>query len=243
MNPQPVSLADELRKLGEQLKDSYCGHQMGHCTCQTGRNQAAKELSALLAQHAVAEPPWKCKANRTADPPQDCDWPGCGCDPYANKVLEAIEESGFKIVRAPHAVEQPKLTGLERKVIDAAKRKRQIELGDVDNAIEELGDAIDALDAATDALLTSPVAPPPQIKEKSNESKSRKHIQRDDSQTRQTKTPEAETSPQEVDNWKCENCGAALCYHENCHSCGPFCHECAERFGPPVAPPLRKETK
>jgi hypothetical protein len=26
--------------------------------------------------------------------PQDCDWPVCGCDPYANKVIEALDESG-----------------------------------------------------------------------------------------------------------------------------------------------------
>lgn len=36
----------------------------------------------------------KCRANRTADPPQDCDWPWCGCDPAADKVIEALEEQG-----------------------------------------------------------------------------------------------------------------------------------------------------
>ena len=35
---------------------------------------------------------WTCKARRTADPPEDCDWPNCGCDPYADKVLAALEE-------------------------------------------------------------------------------------------------------------------------------------------------------
>jgi hypothetical protein len=34
-----------------------------------------------------------CKARQGAtDPPQDCDWPNCGCDPYADKVLAALEE-------------------------------------------------------------------------------------------------------------------------------------------------------
>lgn len=37
---------------------------------------------------------WKCPASATADPPQDCDWPVCGCDPIANKVIEALEEQG-----------------------------------------------------------------------------------------------------------------------------------------------------
>lgn len=36
---------------------------------------------------------WRCKANRTADPPQDCDWPFCGCDPYASKVVDAVAEA------------------------------------------------------------------------------------------------------------------------------------------------------
>jgi len=42
-----------------------------------------------------------CKAkagNNHAGEQSDCDWPACGCDPYAQKVLDAIDESGFKIV-------------------------------------------------------------------------------------------------------------------------------------------------
>lgn len=41
---------------------------------------------------------WKCKAQRTADPPQDCDWPFCCCDPHAQRVFEGIQESGKTIV-------------------------------------------------------------------------------------------------------------------------------------------------
>ena len=37
---------------------------------------------------------WQCKAQRTADPPQDCDWPVCGCDPQAQRVIDALDESG-----------------------------------------------------------------------------------------------------------------------------------------------------
>jgi hypothetical protein len=39
--------------------------------------------------------PWKCKANPTADPPQDCDFPFCGCDPNAINVIETLQESGW----------------------------------------------------------------------------------------------------------------------------------------------------
>jgi len=43
---------------------------------------------------------WKCKARTSSLPdPQDCDWPQCGCDPIATKVLDDIEASGFEIVR------------------------------------------------------------------------------------------------------------------------------------------------
>jgi hypothetical protein len=53
--------------------------------------------------HSVAKPEslgWKCGARNTSSEPQDCDWPFCSCDPAANKVMAAIEESGFSIVRS-----------------------------------------------------------------------------------------------------------------------------------------------
>ena len=37
----------------------------------------------------------KCMAMNAADPPQDCDWPFCGCDPVAAKVVETLQESGL----------------------------------------------------------------------------------------------------------------------------------------------------
>jgi len=44
-----------------------------------------------------------CKAIWNATPdPQDCGWPACGCDPYANKVISALEESGSIVGRAEH---------------------------------------------------------------------------------------------------------------------------------------------
>lgn len=43
----------------------------------------------------------KARANGTAggNDPQDCDWPWCGCDPLADRVLAAISEQGLKIVK------------------------------------------------------------------------------------------------------------------------------------------------
>jgi hypothetical protein len=40
----------------------------------------------------------KCKAQPTADPPQDCNWPWCGCDPAVDKVLAAIQESDMALI-------------------------------------------------------------------------------------------------------------------------------------------------
>jgi hypothetical protein len=40
---------------------------------------------------------WECKARPwiKSDPPQDCDWPTCGCDPAASKVIAALQEQGL----------------------------------------------------------------------------------------------------------------------------------------------------
>ena len=58
---------------------------------------AAQEQYAQAAESLR----WKCGARQRNIGPevQDCDWPVCGCDPYASKVLDAIAESGFRIVR------------------------------------------------------------------------------------------------------------------------------------------------
>ena len=46
---------------------------------------------------------FECKARYSGtaggNPPQDCDWPMCGCDPVANRVLSSIHESGLEIVK------------------------------------------------------------------------------------------------------------------------------------------------
>lgn len=44
---------------------------------------------------------WTCAARKQGtvfgNDPADCDWPMCGCDPYANKVVEALQESGLLV--------------------------------------------------------------------------------------------------------------------------------------------------
>ena len=53
-------------------------------------------MTALDREQAeAARISWRCKAQRTADPPQDCDWPLCGCDDYANRVIAVLDEIGM----------------------------------------------------------------------------------------------------------------------------------------------------
>jgi hypothetical protein len=49
---------------------------------------AAKILNAL--KEDLGGPAQKCNADMWADPPRDCDFPFCGCDPSANAALEAV---------------------------------------------------------------------------------------------------------------------------------------------------------
>jgi len=54
---------------------------------------AIRQLQALTQEQTG----WQCGARAKTDPPQDCGWPTCGCDPYAQKVLDAIsEQTGWR---------------------------------------------------------------------------------------------------------------------------------------------------
>jgi hypothetical protein len=48
-----------------------------------------------------------CKVRRAGktDPPQDCDWPFCGCDPHADKVIAHLQECNM--LREKVAQEEP----------------------------------------------------------------------------------------------------------------------------------------
>lgn len=42
-------------------------------------------------------PGWQCAGRKQSLPePGECDWPSCGCDPHATKVIEALIEQGWK---------------------------------------------------------------------------------------------------------------------------------------------------
>lgn len=82
----------------------------GHADLNNGRSSRASQVGRELEEAGFESGPsdpsstrsgrWVCAARQrgiTLDP-QDCDWPVCGCDPLANKVLDTIAESGFVIV-------------------------------------------------------------------------------------------------------------------------------------------------
>lgn len=57
----------------------------------------AAKITAGQNTQITEQPDWTCAARKGsagANDPQDCDWPVCGCDPYANKVITALEENG-----------------------------------------------------------------------------------------------------------------------------------------------------
>lgn len=58
------------------------------------RGEPPNEGSAAMCSHK-----WTCAARKQGtafgNDPADCNWPMCGCDPYANKVIEALQESGL----------------------------------------------------------------------------------------------------------------------------------------------------
>ena len=57
------------------------------------------EAEAISAQ-LEAKKEWTCKVRHagTTDPPQDCDWPWCGCDPQADRILAALQEEGLRVI-------------------------------------------------------------------------------------------------------------------------------------------------
>lgn len=50
-------------------------------------------IDALAEAEKGSHTLWKCRARHGYHiDPVDCDWPGCGCDPCANEVMERLEE-------------------------------------------------------------------------------------------------------------------------------------------------------
>lgn len=108
--------------------------------------RTAYEASVLAFSDLQRERTWKCKAQLTADPPQDCDWPSCGCDPYADKVLAALEEAApglFSIQRDNEQLRKA-LSSLQRER-DEALRKSEIDQRQCDEMTSRAGELVQQL--------------------------------------------------------------------------------------------------
>lgn len=60
-------------------------------------DHALNELRECLDDSGAppSQQSFPCAARGSTLPePADCDWPVCGCDPYASKVIAALQESG-----------------------------------------------------------------------------------------------------------------------------------------------------
>lgn len=94
---------DSVARLFETADDSVMVKVPLGALRQLGRCYPA--LNRIINDPDFEKPSWECSARKQGTPggndPADCDWPGCGCDPSANKVLEAIDEAGFQITKKP----------------------------------------------------------------------------------------------------------------------------------------------
>ena len=62
--------------------------------------QASKPTGSALPVAVPSALSANCAARNGgtgANDPQDCDWPVCGCDPHADKVIAALQESGLMV--------------------------------------------------------------------------------------------------------------------------------------------------
>lgn len=67
-------------------------------TANDWRDTAAVEVDRQLVQDVELSRSgqFECAGRKQALPePGDCDWPGCGCDPHATKVIESLLEQGW----------------------------------------------------------------------------------------------------------------------------------------------------
>lgn len=67
------------------------------------------ETALALAHKLVETSSWECGARKqgtaAGNDPADCNWPVCGCDPYADKIISALQEMGL-LVNAADQVKQ-----------------------------------------------------------------------------------------------------------------------------------------
>jgi hypothetical protein len=156
--PEPVSVleaAEPFFRLAREVLNPIDGERPWHADSKdwmvvfsfAGQSITLGDLRRAAALSTVPEVGVRCvaKSSSAADP-QDCDWPYCGCDPRATKVVEALIEQGWE----PAALQpQAKPIGREEleRIIDCTARiKRQHDsIGRACDVIENANDIADAI--------------------------------------------------------------------------------------------------
>ncbi len=86
-----------LNDLAKQLLDAT--HS---CTELPSLESHCREVARKL--EALADGAWDCMGRKQSLPePGECNWPDCGCDPHATKVIESLVEQRWE----PRHVTQP----------------------------------------------------------------------------------------------------------------------------------------
>ena len=68
-------------------------------TAEDARRQAEATVARLEGEKEEVKrqlQPIRCRARLSYGDPTDCDWPACGCDPHAARVVEALQESEWR---------------------------------------------------------------------------------------------------------------------------------------------------
>lgn len=76
--------------------DRYADNEMssGYRLVTFGDLREAQRLIKEAASRSL----FQCAGRRQALPePGECDWPVCGCDPHAEKVIEALQDAGLLV--------------------------------------------------------------------------------------------------------------------------------------------------
>lgn len=87
-----------LREIVEGVEGAAGDFALAAQVAETKESREAHEACAARLRAVLKrEPSWKCDAMGAGGPdgPQDCSWPHCGCDPHAQRVLDALTEEGI----------------------------------------------------------------------------------------------------------------------------------------------------
>lgn len=93
LEPTEAMIKDGARRL-LRFEDGATDESFSGLQWAAARNEAERVWRSMWS--AAEGESWSCAARpwEKRDPPQECNWPCCSCDPYAGKVIAALQEHG-----------------------------------------------------------------------------------------------------------------------------------------------------